>query len=311
MASINPMLHPAALPVAQLESLRSKINSMVESIQTLQWTIEQGGQNVMPTWPDVLSKYTILLSQSHNLSMSLVGPAGGSAARANGHGSGQANAPTNPYERLALHPSVPMGDAQLDNEVIPLLRNQQTTDVLRLENDTVRHLAAHMATRGSLGVLGMTSASPPGPSAASRTRFGVQEKKPEYADVLRECDQIRLEHDERVERAVRAVTLLREKYDWKVRMEVQDEEPEEFDWEGMVTDRGGENVDEDVEMNVDGDDEDKEGKGEESNESEEEEELEEVLGNGAEHSSPEGTPHPTSPDEVSAASAAVPIPPSG
>ena len=57
-----PTLQPAHLPVAQLESLRSKINSIAESIQMLQATIDQQGQNVMPSWPDILSKYTILLS---------------------------------------------------------------------------------------------------------------------------------------------------------------------------------------------------------------------------------------------------------
>jgi hypothetical protein len=248
---------------------------MVESIQTLQWTIEQAGQNVMPTWPDILSKYTILLSQSHNLSMSLVATASAaSASRINGHGA--AHAPANPYERLALHPSVPMTDTQLDNELIPLLRNQQTVDVLKFENDTVKHLAEHMSTRGSLGVLGMASS---GADAASvgRSRYAAQDRKPEYGDVLRECEQIRLEHDERVDRAVRAVALLRDKYDWRTRVEVETEEPEEFDW-GPQGDADGR------------------GKDEESNESEEEEELEEVLGNGPDHSSSEGSPDPVMQD---------------
>ena len=283
MASPIPVLQPGPLPTAQLESLRSKINSMVESIQTLQMTIEQGGREVMPAWPDILSKYTILLSQSHNLSMSLVAPvAASNSHRMNGHGG--SHAPSNPYERLALHPSMPLTDAQLENEVIPLLRNQQTTDVLKIENDTVRHLAEHMSTRGSLGVLGIASTNTN--NVPPRSRFGAQEKKPEYSDVLRECEQIRLEHDERVDRAVRAVTLLREKYDWKARVEVETEEPEDIEW---LMDEGA-NGDE---MNMDGIKEDR--REEESNESEEEEELEEVLGNG-EPSSPaesqSGTPDP-------------------
>ena len=290
-----PTLQPAPLPIAQLESLRSKINSMVESIQTLQATIEQQGQSVMPSWPDILSKYTILLSQSHNLSMSLVSTASAANARAvNGHGG--AHAPVNPYERLALHPSVPMSDQQLDNDLIPLLRNQQTTEVLKLENDTVRHLAEHMSTRGSLGVLGIANT---GPSNAPRARFGAQDKKPEYTDVLGECEQIKVEHDERVDRAVRAVMLLREKFDWKARVEVETEEPEELDWDPRTSAGGPEgNVDEDVEMNVDGDAQTgDEGRDDESNESEEEEELEEVLGNGADNSSPIGTPQPFSMNE--------------
>ncbi|GJF00176.1 hypothetical protein PsYK624_164550 [Phanerochaete sordida] len=287
-----PTLQPAPLPVAQLESLRSKINSMIESIQTLQATIDQQGQNVMPSWPDILSKYTILLSQSHNLSMSLVGPAA-AAKPVNGHGAAAAP-PTNPYERLALHPSVPMTDQQLDNELIPLLRGQQTTDVLKLENDTVRHLAEHMSTRGSLSVLGVAGTS----ASADRPRFGVPEKKVDYADVLRECEQIRLEHDERVDRAVRAVMLLREKFEWKARVEVETEEPEELDWDPLGGMGGDEHVDEDIEMNLEGGAQTgDEGKDDQSNESEEEEELEEVLGNGADNSSPMGTPQMAAMDE--------------
>ena len=117
-----------------------------------------------------------------------------------------------------------MTDAQLDGEAIPLLRNQQTTEVLRTENDTVRRLAEHMSTRGSLGVLGV--ASPP----IHLNGFGVP-RKPEYADVLNECVEIRGAHDRRVERAVRAVIMLREKFDCKQRVEVEVEGLEELDWD--------------------------------------------------------------------------------
>jgi hypothetical protein len=48
---------------------------------------------------------------------------------------------------------------------------------------------------------------------------------------LNECVEIRGAHDRRVERAVRAVTMLREKFDWKQRVEVEVEEPEELDWD--------------------------------------------------------------------------------
>lgn len=266
---------------------------MVDSIQTLQRTVEGGGYNVMPAWPDILSKYTMLLSQSHNLSMSLVGTYAAMAANKT-NGAGPSHAPANPYERLALHPSMVMSDGQLDNEVIPLLRNQQTTDVLKLENETVRHLAEHMATRGSLGVLTLPpqGSTTPAPPSSMNMDAG---RKFEYADVLAECEQIRMEHDERIERAVNAVLRLRsEKYEWKVRVEVEQEEPEELEWDprfgGLrepVTGDGNGGQGQEDKMPVD----------EESNDSEEEEELEEVLGNG-EDQSPEGTPEPTSPMRV-------------
>ena len=283
-----PSFDSTPLPIGQLESLRSKINQMIDSIQTLQRTVEGNGYPAMPAWPDILSKYTMLLSQSHNLSMSLVNTYATMAAiRANGTGGAPHAPPANPYEKLALHPSVVMTDAQLDNELIPLLRNQQTTEVLKLENETVRHLAEHMRTRGSLGVLGVSPSHNSNVPAAPRQDFGG--RKVEYGDVLAECEQIRAEHDERIERAINAVVRLRnEKYEWKVRVAVEQEEPEDLGWDPRIGVAGvdGEagRVGEDGQgdqMNVD----------EESNDSEEEEELEEVLGNG-EDQSPEGTPAP-------------------
>ena len=174
----------------------------------------------MPAWPDILTKYNILLSQTHSFSMGLAGTLSGGAASQ----SLRSGSSSSPLERVALHPSSPLTDAQLDGEVIPLLRNQQTTDVLRLENETVRRLAEHMATKGSLGVLA------PQPSSKSAP-FGISRKPVEYPDVIAECDEIREAHDHRVERAVRAVTMLRERFDWRARVEVEVEEPEELEWD--------------------------------------------------------------------------------
>ena len=119
-----------------------------------------------------------------------------------------------------------MAEQELDIEAAPLLRNQQTLDIFELETETVRRLAEHMSTRGSLGVLGA-------PSPAAPNGFGHfhQPKKPEYEDVLLECAEIREAHDSRVDRAIRAVTMLRDKFDWKQRVAVEVEEPEELDWD--------------------------------------------------------------------------------
>lgn len=263
----NAPLQLGSLTVSTLESLRSKINSMIESISALQRTIEAGGQAAMPAWPDILSKYTILLSQSHNLAISLLASP---TNKANGASTSQL-LHMNPYESVVLHPSMPMTDAQFDNDVVPLLRRQQTTDVLRLENDTVRHLAEHMVSRGSLGVLGIT----PSGAMARPGPFGVA-RKPEYADVLSECEQIRQEHDERVGRAVLAIKQLKETFDWKLRVEVEQAEPEELDWDPRAVGEGG--IGRDVEMGVE--DEGRAEADKESNDSDDEEELEEVLGNG-------------------------------
>lgn len=220
LAMSNPQLvfDLNTLPVSQLESLRFKANQIVESIQTLQRTIEVGGQNVMPPWPDILSKYNLILSQTHSFYSSLTASQSSSQTKS-------------PYEKIALHPAVSMTDAQFDNEVIPLLRNQQTTNVLQQENAAVRRLAECMVTRGTLATTGDAQNPTPG-VGMGRSHRVTQE------DILRECAEIRDAHDLRVERAVRAVILLRDQYEWKQRVEVEVEEPEELEWDPRASQQG-------------------------------------------------------------------------
>ncbi|KAF7377642.1 hypothetical protein MSAN_00187000 [Mycena sanguinolenta] len=240
----------ATLPIDQLESLRFKANQIIENIQSLHWTIEAGHMHYMPAWPDILSKYNMLLSQTHNFSTALAAPAAVQLSLSANGVPTLARPQGNPYESLALHPSKAMTDAQLDTEAIPLLRNQQTTDVLRMENDTVRRLASHMATRGSLGVLGAALPTP---------ALGGVPRKPEYDDVIAECETIRAAHDQRVERAVRAVAMLRDKFELRQRVQVEVEEPEELSWDprlGMPPDAGTNGGDESEGSSGEDDDED-------------------------------------------------------
>ncbi|KAG2127960.1 hypothetical protein DEU56DRAFT_819643 [Suillus clintonianus] len=217
MATNNPQLSfdSKSLPIAQLELLKFKANQIIESIQTLQRTIDVGGQQAMPAWPDILSKYNVILSQTHSFSQSLSSPQAQSQLV-----QAQARLSSSVYEKIALHPSVGMTDAQLDNDLIPLLRNQQTTDVLNMETATVRRLAECMATRGAIATNGVQTNLPP--TTGSRVT---------HEDVLQECEEIRSAHDHRVERAVRAVMMLRDKFEWKQRVEVEVEEPEELEWD--------------------------------------------------------------------------------
>lgn len=208
---------PSSLPLSQLESLKFKTIQLLDSIQALQRTVEYGFQPAMPPWSEILSKYTVLLSQTHSLMVTLSGAARGAPSN-----SFSSTAPTSLFEGLVVHPQVTLTETQLDNDMIPLLRNQQTNDVLHAENETVRRLSEKMRTRGSMGIL---SGVPPDPTLWRESR------KPEYEDILQECNQIRSEHDSRVERAIRAVTMLRDRYDWKARVEVETEEPEELDWD--------------------------------------------------------------------------------
>ncbi|KIJ62232.1 hypothetical protein HYDPIDRAFT_176579 [Hydnomerulius pinastri MD-312] len=224
LSRVTRPIIPRSLPVSQLESLRFKANQIIESIQTLQRTIEVGGQNVMPAWPDILSKYNVILSQTHSFFTSLISPPSST-------NSYQSQPQTrSPYEKIALHPSIGMTDAQLDNDLIPLLRNQQTTDVLRMENATVRRLAECMVTRGAIAINGLQ-----GQSGQPASGYGLNmNHKVTHEDVLRECAEIREAHDHRVDRAVRAVLMLRDKFEWKQRVEVEEPEPEELEWDPRV-----------------------------------------------------------------------------
>ncbi|KAK7434669.1 hypothetical protein VKT23_020077 [Stygiomarasmius scandens] len=246
---------PSTLPVAQLESLRFKANQIIDSIQTLQRTIDSHPA-AMPAWPDILSKYTILLSQTHSFSTSLTS-SNANAPKMNGVSAGGGSQDkSSPFEKIVLHPRFPMTDAQLDTDVIPLLRNIQTIDVLNTENETVRRLSEHMVTRGSVGVLGGTPLPPPpgGAHAFGGSHLQFTQRKPEYEDVLRECEEIRGDHDRRADRAIRAVMLLRDKFDWKSRVAVEVEEPEELEWDPRFG-NGGQEGDVSMEGSVSDEDE--------------------------------------------------------
>ncbi|OCB90722.1 hypothetical protein A7U60_g2020 [Sanghuangporus baumii] len=263
------------IPIAQLESTKFKITQIMESIVSLQRTIECGGQNAMPSWPDILAKYNVLLSQTHNLSTSLV------STPPSSHASSDQVSSTKPLAKFTLHPSSALPDPQLDNDLIPLLRNQQTTDVLRFENDIVRRLSERL------------------PTAA------MQKERPTsietYTAVLNACNGIKSEHDARCDRAMRAVALLREKYDWRARVAVDVEELEEFvpispqlplsphDSTRMspVPQATGRSGDDEMAVDVFGD---AEGVGDEDDDSgDDEAELEEVLGPSLQPT-PGGTP---------------------
>jgi hypothetical protein len=248
------------LPISQLESLRFKANQIIESIESLYAMLEgRMYPEYMPSWPELLSKYNVILSQTQNFSNSLVNPF--PAARAQQQQQQQSEQ-ENIFQKIVMHPNVGITDAQMDGEIGPLLRNQQTMSVLKQENETVRRLSEHMSTRGMLGVLGIT-----GDSAAQPNTNGFgghyipPPRKPEYEDVIQECTEIRDAHDHLVDRAVKAVALLRDKYEWKARVEVEVEEPEELDWDpryGVSLPPPQRHLDEDVGMESDssGDDED-------------------------------------------------------
>src|SRR5258708_1223417 len=135
-------------------------------------------------------------------------------------------------------PLNPRPDTSLDGTLIPLLRNQQTTDVLRAESASVRRLNS---------ALKLPEDPPP-------------------QTVLDAVSDVVAAHDARAERAQRAVAMLREKFDWRVRVAV---DPDEV-WSDN----------EDVDGPDIGEAAKRPGSPASANTSEEEEELENVLGSG-------------------------------
>jgi len=214
--TLPPTLGGPPPDIASLESIKFRVTQLIDSIQTLAWQLE--ALHPPPPWPDLLAKYAVVMAQTHNLSRAL--------------------ASSTTLASTALHPRTPLSDASLDGTLIPLLRNQQTTDVLHAESTSVRRLNA---------ALKLPEDPPP-------------------QTVLDAVSEVVAAHDARAERAQRAVAMLREKYDWRVRVAVDSDEV----W-------------------GDGEDVDVPGTGEaakrpaspaSANTSEEEEELENVLGPG-------------------------------
>ncbi|KAI0055704.1 hypothetical protein BV25DRAFT_1767630, partial [Artomyces pyxidatus] len=143
------------LPLTHLDSLKFKSTQIIDSLTSLAGLIEYGFHPAMPPWPDVLAKYAVLVSQTHVFASALAPVAG-----------------------LALHPRAGLPDHTFDTEVIPLLRNQQTTEVLRAESAAVRRLTGH-------------------------TNAGTEasEVLQNHARVLADWEQMRDEHDRRADRA--------------------------------------------------------------------------------------------------------------
>ncbi|KZS87069.1 hypothetical protein SISNIDRAFT_461245 [Sistotremastrum niveocremeum HHB9708] len=208
----------SSLPISQLESLRFRTNQIIESIQALQNALAGFGEPgvtvppgqalmTMPPWQDILARYNIILSQTHTMSLSLAAtlpPVQGGPKVSN----------INLYERLALHPSNSVSDAQLDTDLVPLLRNQQTTQVLNVESQSVARLL-----KAGIRVPGASFPGYSGPVTGP----------------TEDIESVRSAHDSRVERAVRAVSMLRDKYDWKVRVDIEDEVPMEEETQGVST----------------------------------------------------------------------------
>ncbi|KAF8583230.1 hypothetical protein K439DRAFT_73078 [Ramaria rubella] len=202
------------LPVAQLESLKYRATQIMESITALQFLVDANGVPAMPPWPDILARYNLLLSQTHSLFVSL------SYAVGQHHQQPGQAPPANPFQKLALHPASVIPEQQLDNALAPLLRNQPTMQVLKEEDASVRRIAAVLKSATPDGVPVV-----PGPEGCEQ--------------VVQECVEIKKAHDSRVERAIKAVALLRDRYEWRARVEASEEEQDGESGDGPVLDGDG------------------------------------------------------------------------
>ena len=192
------------LPIAQLDSLKYRATQIMESINALQYLVDASGVPAMPPWPDILARFNLLLSQTLSLSVSL------SALVHHHQQPGQKPLETL-FQNLVLHPGVAIPEQQLDNAIAPLLRNQPTMQVLKEEDGSVRSIAAVLK-----------SATPEGVPIVPGTE-GCEK-------VVQECLEIKRAHDSRVDRAVKAVALLRDRYEWRARIEAGDGEQEEDEY---------------------------------------------------------------------------------
>lgn len=203
--------------VGQLESLKYRMNQLIESIAALQYLIHNNGSPAMPSWPDVLARYNLLLSQIHALFSALSYIPTHAAQKQQPQEDSQEPS-TKPLQNLVVYPTVLFTQHQLDHELQHLFRTSQTAEVLKEEDGIVRRIGSMLKSSTPEGV-----PLQPGPEGCMQ--------------VVQECAEIKHEHDARVERAVKAVTLLKDRYDWHARVEANDV-PENEEGEGEGGDAG-------------------------------------------------------------------------
>ncbi len=131
--------------------------------------------------PELLSKYNVILTQTHSLMLSV------SQAASTNPATGRRM--KNPLPSVVIHPAQPVSEGQIDNALSSLLRMMRLPEVL----DSDKRMVAAMSGSNAL-----------------------DPKTDEQ--IIAIMDAIRKEHDSRVERANMAVRMLAEKYNWRRRV---------------------------------------------------------------------------------------------
>jgi len=151
----------------------------------------------MTSWPDILAKYNNLLAQTHSLSESLSGKHIPPPPRKPGE---LPRPRVNQFEMIALHPLISLNELQT-NMTVNLLKTQPLPEVMSRADESIAQFA-------------------------EKRKDGADD-----FDIIKEMQQIREGHDAKVDRALKSVMGLKDKYDWKMRMAF--DEPEDETMEGQ------------------------------------------------------------------------------
>jgi len=182
----NPTLTAATLP--PLDAISLKFSQIHDGILSLARAIEADAERSIITWPDILSKYNFLVSQSHILSQTLSNAA--PSAEEHPADPRTRRPPLSNLPRLVLHPSSPTPEDQsMDFRVAALIRTALITDMSEQE----------------AGIL---------------KAFGLVQGDHNEDAALSQLDGILKAHDGRVSRILEQTIAFREQYDWTTRVSV-------------------------------------------------------------------------------------------
>ncbi|KAG8741961.1 Bud site selection protein, Revert to axial protein 1 [Ceratobasidium sp. 414] len=233
---LNPTTAASSLPLAQLENLRYKITQIIESINGLMITLnapQPGGiAGGLAAWPELMTKYNVLLSMTHSLTTSLNAPPtrkGQTLLKAIAPHPYATNQPPLPTPGTTQPPAPALDPQQIETMLDVLLDGRRSQSVLRADIANVARLRLPKDSTGpALGFggggirVGGAGAST-GLWSVGRVGgvLGVHEG-PMTAEELRaeeaRLDEVKRAHDARCARGVEAVRQLKDKYDWKSRL---------------------------------------------------------------------------------------------
>jgi len=182
-----------SLPLSHLRYLATNYRQLLNRIQDLQATIHGSGQQIAPTWPEVLEKYSSILQQTAILSESLTKtelPPGSTFTAGilatQTQTSEWPRPPMNDLPHLLLHPTLPVPEP-----VFGLFGTKRPTPVLAADEVAVARFA--------------------------NERAAARREKVDDKVIISEMQSLRDEHDQRAEHALRAVRMLRSKHQWRAR----------------------------------------------------------------------------------------------